>query len=115
MISSTCFRPCVILIFILFSLLQGSEEYLEYPDWALAVMALLIIFAVMPVPIALIHAVLMDRRTRQRARDSAAGQYSIVSTGNNCGSLMTDDMSDLDQKEKTAASVSSTLDLKLHK
>ncbi|KAF3853431.1 hypothetical protein F7725_014119 [Dissostichus mawsoni] len=28
---------------------NGSEEYLEYPDWALAVMALLIIFAVMPV------------------------------------------------------------------
>ncbi|KAF3853432.1 hypothetical protein F7725_014120 [Dissostichus mawsoni] len=77
----------------------GSEEYLEYPDWALAVMALLIIFAVMPVPIALIHAVLMDRRTRQSARDSAAGQYSIVSTGDNCGSLMTD-MSDLDHKKR---------------
>ncbi|KAJ4940866.1 hypothetical protein JOQ06_027158 [Pogonophryne albipinna] len=92
---------------------KGSEEYLEYPDWALAVMALLIIFAVMPVPIALIHAVLMDW-TRQRARDSEASQYSIVSTSNNCGSLMTD-MSDLDQKTKTAASVSSTLDMKLLK
>ncbi|XP_010777658.1 sodium-dependent neutral amino acid transporter B(0)AT2-like, partial [Notothenia coriiceps] len=53
---------------------KGSEEYLEYPDRALAVMALLIIFAVMPVPIALIHAVLMDRRTRERARDSEAGR-----------------------------------------
>ncbi|KAF3852714.1 hypothetical protein F7725_006069 [Dissostichus mawsoni] len=89
-ISSTCFSPC------------GSEEYLEYPDWALAVMALLIIFAVMPVPIALIHAVLMER-TRQRARDSEAGQYSIVSTGDKCETPMTD-ISDLDRSNGTAAS-----------
>ncbi|KAI9529256.1 hypothetical protein NQZ68_013563 [Dissostichus eleginoides] len=81
---------------------NGSEEYLEYPDWALAVMALLIIFAVMPVPIALIHAVLMDR-TRQRARDSEAGQYSIVSTGDKCETPMTD-ISDLDRSNGTAAS-----------
>ncbi|KAF3852885.1 hypothetical protein F7725_006240 [Dissostichus mawsoni] len=81
---------------------NGSEEYLEYPDWALAVMALLIIFAVMPVPIALIHAVLMER-TRQRARDSEAGQYSIVSTGDKCETPMTD-ISDLDRSNGTAAS-----------
>ncbi|KAJ4940872.1 hypothetical protein JOQ06_027164 [Pogonophryne albipinna] len=81
---------------------KGSEEYLEYPDWALAVMALLIIFAVMPVPIALIHAVLMDW-TRQRARDSEAGRYSIVSTSDKCETPMTD-MSDLDRSNGTAAS-----------
>ncbi|XP_033975390.1 sodium-dependent neutral amino acid transporter B(0)AT2-like [Trematomus bernacchii] len=81
---------------------KGSEEYLEYPDWALAVMALLIIFAVMPVPIALIHAVLMDW-SRQRARDSEAGQYSIVSTDDKCETPMTD-MSDLDRSNGSAAS-----------
>ncbi|XP_054454431.1 sodium-dependent neutral amino acid transporter B(0)AT2-like [Anoplopoma fimbria] len=83
---------------------KASEEYLEYPGWALAVMALLIIFAIMPVPVALIHAVLQDR-TKQTARDTETGQYRIVSTEDNCETPMTD-MSELSQRNGTAASLS---------
>ncbi|XP_042363828.1 sodium-dependent neutral amino acid transporter B(0)AT2-like [Plectropomus leopardus] len=83
---------------------KASEEYLEYPSWALAVMALLIIFAMMPVPVALVHAVLRDR-TKQGARDTETGQYSIVSTDDKCDTPMTD-MSELDRTNGTAASFS---------
>ncbi|XP_075949582.1 sodium-dependent neutral amino acid transporter B(0)AT2-like [Anarhichas minor] len=72
---------------------KGSDEYLEYPGWALAVLALLIIFAVMPVPVAFIHAVLQDR-TKQTTRGTETGQYRIVSTNDNCETPMTD-MSEL--------------------
>ena len=75
---------------------------LQYPGWALAVLSLLIIFAMMPVPVGLIHAVLQDR-TKQRARDTEIGQYSIVSTDDKCETPMTD-MSELDQRSGTAAS-----------
>ncbi|KAL7372818.1 hypothetical protein ABVT39_022802 [Epinephelus coioides] len=81
---------------------KGSEEYLEYPGWALAVLALLIVFAMMPVPVALIHAVLQDR-TKQTARDTETGQYSIVSTDDKCDTPMTN-MSDLDRTNGSAAS-----------
>ncbi|XP_033467650.1 sodium-dependent neutral amino acid transporter B(0)AT2-like [Epinephelus lanceolatus] len=81
---------------------KGSEEYLEYPGWALAVLALLIIFAMMPVPVALIHAVLQDR-TKRTARDTETGQYSIVSTDDKCDTPMTV-MSDLDRTNGSAAS-----------
>lgn len=80
---------------------KASEEYLEYPGWALAVLASLIIFAMMPVPVALIHALLQDRR-KPTSRDTEIGQYSIVST---VDTPMTD-MSELDQKNGVAASVS---------
>ncbi|XP_035525771.1 sodium-dependent neutral amino acid transporter B(0)AT2-like [Morone saxatilis] len=83
---------------------KASEEYLKYPGWALAVMALLIIFAMMPVPVALIHAVLQDR-TKRTSRDTENGQYSIVNTDDKCETPMTD-MSDLDQRSTTAASFS---------
>uniref|UniRef100_A0A673C996 Transporter n=1 Tax=Sphaeramia orbicularis TaxID=375764 RepID=A0A673C996_9TELE len=58
---------------------KASEEDLEYPGWALAVLALLIIFAMMPVPLGFIHTVLQDR-TKPPTRDAENGQYSIVST-----------------------------------
>uniref|UniRef100_A0A3Q3VMN0 Transporter n=1 Tax=Mola mola TaxID=94237 RepID=A0A3Q3VMN0_MOLML len=58
---------------------KASEDHLKYPNWALAVLALLIIFAMMPVPVALIHAVLRDR-TKQTSRDTEIGQYRIVNT-----------------------------------
>ncbi|KAG8009095.1 Sodium-dependent neutral amino acid transporter B(0)AT2 [Nibea albiflora] len=83
---------------------MASEVKLEYPGWALAVLALLIVFAMMPVPVALIHAVLQDR-TKQTARDSEIGQYSIVNTDDKCDTPMTD-MSELDQRNGTAASLS---------
>lgn len=80
---------------------KASEEDLEYPGWALAVLASLIIFAMMPVPVALIHALLQDRR-KPRSRDTEIGQYSIVST---VDTPMTD-MSELDHKNGVATSVS---------
>ncbi|XP_070707487.1 sodium-dependent neutral amino acid transporter B(0)AT2-like [Pempheris klunzingeri] len=83
---------------------KASEEYLEYPGWALAVLALLIIFAMMPVPLGFIHAVLQDR-TKQTLRDTEIGQYSIVNTDDKCDTPMTD-MSELDQQSGTAASFS---------
>lgn len=86
---------------IYFFFVQASEEYLEYPGWALAVLALLILFAMMPVPVGLIHAVLRDR-TKQTSRDTEIGQYSIVNTEDKCETPMTD-MSELDQMSETAA------------
>lgn len=80
---------------------KAAEEYLQYPGWALAVMAILIIFAMMPVPVALIHAVLRDR-TRRSSRDSEVGQYSIVNTDDKCDTPMTD-MSELDRRSDTAS------------
>ncbi|KAM9336085.1 sodium-dependent neutral amino acid transporter B(0)AT2-like [Symphorus nematophorus] len=83
---------------------KAAEEHLEYPGWALAVLAILIIFAMMPVPVGLIHAVLRDR-TKQTARDTEIGHYSIVSTDDKCETPMTD-MSELEQRSGTTASLS---------
>ncbi|XP_069011957.1 sodium-dependent neutral amino acid transporter B(0)AT2-like isoform X3 [Embiotoca jacksoni] len=70
---------------------QATNVRLEYPDWALAVLASLIIFATLPVPLGFIHAVLQDRN-KPPSRDTEIGQYSIVST---VETPMTD-MSELD-------------------
>ncbi|XP_019939167.1 sodium-dependent neutral amino acid transporter B(0)AT2-like [Paralichthys olivaceus] len=83
---------------------KASEEHLPYPDWALAVLALLIIFAMMPVPVALIHALLQER-TKRISREAENGQYSIVSTDDKFETAMTD-MTDLDQRNGTADSFS---------
>ncbi|XP_070847045.1 sodium-dependent neutral amino acid transporter B(0)AT2-like [Chaetodon trifascialis] len=90
--------------YMAWNLETASEEYLEYPGWALAVLALLIIFAMMPVPVAFIHAVLKDR-TKQTSRDTEIGQYRIVNTDDKCDTPMTD-MSELDQRSGTTASFS---------
>lgn len=58
----------------------------------------------MPVPVALIHAVLLDRN-KQTTRDTEIGQYSVVNGDENCETPMTD-MSELDQKSGAAASFS---------
>lgn len=58
---------------------QATEKYLNYPGWALALLALLIIFAMMPVPVALVHTVLKTR-VRKTSRDAEMGQYSIVNS-----------------------------------
>ncbi|XP_026206859.1 sodium-dependent neutral amino acid transporter B(0)AT2-like isoform X1 [Anabas testudineus] len=87
---------------------EASEARLPYPAWALAVLSLLIIFAMMPVPLGLIHAVLQGR-TRQTSRDTEAGQYSSVSTDDKCETPMTD-MSELCQPNGTSALLSSTSD-----
>lgn len=81
---------------------QASEEYLQYPGWALAVLALLIIFAMMPVPVALIHSLLQDR-TKRSSKDTETGQYSIVNTDDNCETPMTD-LSEPDQRSGTDSS-----------
>ncbi|KAM7381845.1 hypothetical protein PAMA_012620 [Pampus argenteus] len=83
---------------------KASEEHLPYPSWALAVLALLIIFAMMPIPLAFIHSVLQDR-VKRSSRDGEIGQYSIVSTEDNCETPMTD-MSELNQRTMAAASLS---------
>uniref|UniRef100_A0A665UZI9 Transporter n=1 Tax=Echeneis naucrates TaxID=173247 RepID=A0A665UZI9_ECHNA len=71
---------------------KASEEHLEYPGWALAVLALLIIFAMMPVPVGLVHALLRERTT-------------MVSTDDKYVSPMTD-MSELDQRNGASGSFS---------
>lgn len=80
---------------------KASEVVLEYPGWALAVLALLIIFAMMPVPLGFIHTVLQDR-TKPPTRDAENGQYSIVSTDDKCETPLTE-LSELDQRNGTAA------------
>ena len=42
-------------------ILQASESSLEYPGWAMAMIALLILFASLPVPVGIIHSVLQSR------------------------------------------------------
>lgn len=83
---------------------QASEEYLEYPGWALVVLAVLIVFAMIPVPVALIHSVLQDR-TKQSSKDTEIGRYSIVNTDDKCETPMTD-MSELDRRSEAANSCS---------
>ncbi|KAM3859571.1 sodium-dependent neutral amino acid transporter B(0)AT2-like [Diretmus argenteus] len=75
---------------------KAAEEALEYPGWALAVLSLLIIFAMMPVPVGFVHSILQGRKARD-SRDMEIGQYSLVSTGENCETPMTE-MSGLDQE-----------------
>uniref|UniRef100_A0A3Q0QTR1 Solute carrier family 6 member 16b n=1 Tax=Amphilophus citrinellus TaxID=61819 RepID=A0A3Q0QTR1_AMPCI len=80
---------------------KASEEYLEYPGWALAVLALLIIFATLPVPLGVIHALLRDRNSGT-SRDAENGPYRMVSTEE---TQMTD-FSELDHRNGVAAPVS---------
>lgn len=80
---------------------KASEENLEYPDWALAVLALLIIFATLPVPVGFIHAFLQKRNT-QTSRDAENGHYRMVNTEE---TAMTD-FSALEHRNGDAAPVS---------
>uniref|UniRef100_A0A8C8DTZ4 Transporter n=1 Tax=Oryzias sinensis TaxID=183150 RepID=A0A8C8DTZ4_9TELE len=50
----------------------ASNSDLPYPDWALAVLALLILFAMMPVPVGLIHSFLQDRKKPSRDTEAVA-------------------------------------------
>lgn len=92
------------MIDFIFVFVQASEVYLKYPGWALAVLAVLIVFAMMPVPVGLIQAVLRDR-TEKTVRDSEIGQYSIVNGDDKCETPLTD-MSELDHRNGTADSFS---------
>ncbi|XP_037546724.1 sodium-dependent neutral amino acid transporter B(0)AT2 [Nematolebias whitei] len=59
----------------------ATDRFLRYPGWALAVLSLLIIFAMLPVPVGLIHAVMQDRRKQKlKYRDTETGHYSVVNT-----------------------------------
>lgn len=80
---------------------KASEEYLEYPGWALTVLALLIIFATLPVPLGIIHGLLRDRNSRT-SRDAENGPYRMVSTEE---TPMTD-FSELHHRNGVAAPVS---------
>lgn len=56
------------------SSLQGSEMSLQYPDWALAMIGMLILFATLPVPIAYIHSMLQNRRALNISSADGGGQ-----------------------------------------
>ncbi|TNN04014.1 hypothetical protein fugu_001043 [Takifugu bimaculatus] len=75
---------------------EATEKDLNYPGWALALLALLIIFAMTPVPVALIHTVLKSR-LKKTSRDAEMGQYSIVNSS---------DMTELDLNNGTAGAPS---------
>jgi len=83
---------------------QASEETLEYPDWALAVLSLLIIVAMLPVPLGFVHATLRSRAARGAGGgggDRPVG-FQAVSTDdddNKCETPMTDvtDVTDVEQ------------------
>lgn len=81
------------LLFNIFVIFQASENQLPYPGWALAVLALLIVFAMLPVPVCFVYSLLQDRRSPTH-RDTETGHYSIVNTEE---TLMTD-LSDRDQR-----------------
>lgn len=83
---------------------KASEDYLAYPDWALAVLALLIIFAMMPVPLCFLRSLLKDRM-RRTSRDGENAAYSMVSTDDKCETPLTD-MSELEQRNGSAAAYS---------
>ncbi|KAL0984299.1 hypothetical protein UPYG_G00139630 [Umbra pygmaea] len=51
---------------------KASEVILEYPDWALAVLAILIISATLPIPLGFIHSTLRNR-TRRNSIASGLG------------------------------------------
>ncbi|KAK7919763.1 hypothetical protein WMY93_011047 [Mugilogobius chulae] len=80
---------------------KASEENLDYPDWALAVLALLIIFAMMPVPLCFIYSMLRDR-TRRLSRDGENTAYSMVNTDDKCETPL-GDMSELEQRNGSTA------------
>uniref|UniRef100_A0A8C5GVX1 Transporter n=1 Tax=Gouania willdenowi TaxID=441366 RepID=A0A8C5GVX1_GOUWI len=79
----------------------ATEVYLQYPDWALAVLTSLIIFAMLPIPVGFIRALLLEKNKRA-SRDSEIGQYSIVNTDE---SPMTD-MANLEPPNRHASSLS---------
>ncbi|XP_061613277.1 sodium-dependent neutral amino acid transporter B(0)AT2-like [Phyllopteryx taeniolatus] len=56
-----------------------SERAVPYPGWALAVLASLIIFAMLPVPLGFVYTLVQDRN-RARSGGIAADEYRIVST-----------------------------------
>lgn len=83
---------------------KATEEYLDYPDWALAVLALLIIFAMMPVPLGFIRALLKDRM-RRNSQNGDNAEYCMVNTDDKCETPLTD-MSELEQRNGTAEAYS---------
>ncbi|XP_076607815.1 sodium-dependent neutral amino acid transporter B(0)AT2 [Chaetodon auriga] len=52
----------------------ASEMTLEYPNWALAMIVMLIVFASLPVPIVYIHSMLKDRRVRSTRSEEVGCQ-----------------------------------------
>ncbi|XP_013881827.1 sodium-dependent neutral amino acid transporter B(0)AT2 [Austrofundulus limnaeus] len=86
---------------------QENQELVnvDYPGWALAVLSLLIIFAMLPVPVGFIYSYVKDRR-EPRSRDTEAGHYNIVNTDE---TPMTD-MSEQDHRNGFAVSDSLPLD-----
>jgi hypothetical protein len=67
--------------------LQASEERLQYPDWALALLSLLILFAMMPVPLGFVHATLRSRAARGAWAPTG---FQAVPTADECETPVTD-------------------------
>lgn len=57
----------------------ASEKHLPYPDWALAVLSILIVVASLPVPIGYLHAVILERLGRAPS-DPEAGYVPCATT-----------------------------------
>ncbi|XP_056433843.1 sodium-dependent neutral amino acid transporter B(0)AT2-like [Gadus chalcogrammus] len=72
---------------------KASEERLQYPDWALALLSLLILFAMMPVPLGFVHATLRSRAARGAW---APAGFQAVPTADECETPMTD-VTDVEQ------------------
>lgn len=53
--------------------------HLPYPDWALAVLSVLIVIASLPVPLGYLHAVIMERLGRSPS-DAEAGYVPCATT-----------------------------------
>ncbi|MCI4374906.1 hypothetical protein PGIGA_G00011860 [Pangasianodon gigas] len=67
---------------------MASEVKLMYPDWALAMLSLLIIIAVLPVPLGYAHSVLW-RRSSQSALNTEAGYAPCSTTDTDSAPLST--------------------------
>ncbi|KAK2820215.1 hypothetical protein Q5P01_023174 [Channa striata] len=80
---------------------KASDEHLPYPDWALAVLSMLIIFAILPVPLTCFYSVLKDR-IRQTPIDPDSGVYRVVNTDDKFEIPMTD-LLELNQRNGTSA------------
>ncbi|MCJ8729083.1 hypothetical protein PDJAM_G00011860 [Pangasius djambal] len=68
--------------------LEASEVKLMYPDWALAMLSLLIIIAVLPVPLGYAHSVLRQRSS-QSALNTEAGYAPCSTTDTDSAPLST--------------------------
>ncbi|XP_067088761.1 sodium-dependent neutral amino acid transporter B(0)AT2 isoform X1 [Osmerus mordax] len=71
----------------------ASESSLEYPGWAMAMIALLILFASLPVPVGIIHSVLQNRGTQGLAGEESSQEPHERYTKCNSSELLNSQLS----------------------